>query len=182
MRLVRPAELARARNTGSATTNQMSRDPNRKNRAADSRLIAVDFDRIERSGGFFFDSPMSSSSSTSSATTVTASIAGHRPQRLVVAEPRQQRGAEEEADALQCVLRTGEDRHQPEQRAVTVAGDGLDRALRAHLGEVLGDAATAPAPPSRTRPTPTRAQLGCVERERDAARRSAGRGRRRACG
>ncbi len=43
--------------------------------------------------------------------------ARHRVQRVVVAENAQQCGAEEEADALECVLRPGEDRDEPEQCA-----------------------------------------------------------------
>ena len=70
-------------------------------------------------------------------TSTTSDHDGHRPQRGVVADPRQERGAEEEPDTLERVLRAGQDRHQPEQ--CTVAGDELDGALRAHLGEVLGD-------------------------------------------
>lgn len=51
----------------------MSREPNRKNCAADNRLIDSDFDRIDRSGGFFLDLPMSSSRKINSTTTVMAS-------------------------------------------------------------------------------------------------------------
>ena len=49
----------------------MSREPNRKKRASESRLMEVDFDRIERSGCFFFDLPMSSFKKTSNTTTIT---------------------------------------------------------------------------------------------------------------
>ena len=37
-----------SRNTGRATTNQMWREPNGKKRAAASRLMATDSDRIDR--------------------------------------------------------------------------------------------------------------------------------------
>jgi hypothetical protein len=98
----------------------MSRDANRKSRAADSRLIALDFDRIDRSGGFTLALPMSSSSSTPTETSTTTD-ARHRPQRGVVADGLEQRGAEEEPDALERVLRAGEDRDQTEQRAPSPA-------------------------------------------------------------
>ena len=90
------------------------------------------------SGGFFFDLPMSSSRTTSSIDHGGDQRDDHRPQGAVVVDPRQQGRAEEEADALQRVLRAGEDGHHPEQRAV--AGHGLHGALGAHLGEVLGHA------------------------------------------
>lgn len=61
-----------AKKTGRATTNQMSRDPNRKNRAADSRLMAVDFDRIEVSFGFTLALPMSSFNNSPTDTRATA--------------------------------------------------------------------------------------------------------------
>ena len=65
-------------------------------------------------------------------------MAMHR--RLEAGESEQQ-GAEQEADALHRVFRSGQQRHPAEQRPLLVLrGQNLDRALRAHLGEVLGDA------------------------------------------
>ncbi len=52
----------------------------------------------------------------------------------------QQQAADEEADALERVLRAGQDRYPAEERGRCVRRDDeLDGALRAHLGEVLGD-------------------------------------------
>ena len=137
-----PAELACAGTPAAPTTNQMSREANRKIRAAASTLTARLFENMWLNFAFAFGRP---------------SVAVHQPrhgtsdgerrsaariaQRGLEAEQRQQQAAEEEADALERVLRAGQDRHPPEERGWRVLGhDELDGALGAHLREVLGDA------------------------------------------
>ena len=60
------------------------------------------------------------------------------------AQAGQEEAAQEEAGALERVLRARQQRHPPHQSAlVRVRHDQLDVALRAHLGQVLGDPAQA---------------------------------------
>lgn len=47
-----------ARKTGTATTNQMSRAPNRKSLAAERTLTSLVFEKSPLNFGFFFDFPM----------------------------------------------------------------------------------------------------------------------------
>ncbi len=56
---------------------------------------------------------------------------------------RQQRRAEQEAEALHRVLRAGQHRHPAEQPAPARGRQQLDRGLRGHLGQVLGHARNA---------------------------------------
>ena len=66
---------------------------------------------------------------------------GERQRGALKPEQRQQEAAEEEADALEGVLRAGEDRDPAvERRLVALGYDELDSAFGAHLVEILGDA------------------------------------------
>ena len=65
---------------------------------------------------------------------------GQREQRDAEADEGEEQAAEEEADTLERVLRARQDRHPAKELVGSICGgDKLDRALRAHLGQVLGD-------------------------------------------
>ena len=67
---------------------------------------------------------------------------GQQPERGLEPDERQQRAADKEPEALERIFRARQDRDPAEERVGgAVRHDELDRALGAHLGEVLGDAA-----------------------------------------
>ena len=107
-----------SRNTGSATTKKMSREPKRKNRARAKRLIAADFFSTPDSGGFslaFPRSPAPIMTTMSTAPSVTAMAT------KAVAKPSDARSTapDEEPDTLQGVLGSRERRHQAEEPPFT---------------------------------------------------------------
>ena len=66
---------------------------------------------------------------------------GEDAERRLEAHDGEEHPAEEEANALQSILRARQDCHPAEQGIGRIVGHHeLDGALRAHLGQILGDA------------------------------------------
>ena len=131
-----------ARKIGTLTTNHTSRAANNASRASDRRLMPVELERMPVNAAFFFACPIAAGRKRHHA-------AGARPVRRVAItdsaprkpSARQQQPADEEAGTLQGILRSGQHGDPLEQTGVvSLRHEHLDRALRAHLREVLRDA------------------------------------------
>ena len=110
-------------------------------RAAASTLTARLFENICENFALRSGVPSVPRISASTITSAAATSAASSSSDGAEADERQQQAAEEEADALQRVLRAGQDRDPAEERVVRAVGhDELDGALGAHLRQVLRDA------------------------------------------
>ena len=127
----RPRTRRRGRRTGTC-------------RAAESQLMLRSLEKTSANFAPLRPRGRPAGMKTATATRISVSAAAMPSTAASKPASAEQRGAEQEADALDRVLRAGEQRHPAEQRAACWSGaSSLDRALRAHLGEVLGDARDA---------------------------------------